>query len=123
MGHSFGADVVGVALPDLAPDVRKSLMGVVLIVPTEPVYLRADPTTLSYHGKPDAPSDRAGSVRWTSILCIYGAEERDSLCPRLTAGNVLRTALPGGHALHHDTARLAHALAQGTSRMLERAAK
>lgn len=120
MGHSFGADVVGVALPDLAPDVRAALIGVVLIVPTDPVYLRADPTTLSYHGRPDARSDRAGSVRWTRILCIYGAQEADSLCPSLTASNVTRIALPGGHALHHDTARLANTLASGTRPMLER---
>lgn len=119
IGHSFGADVVGVALPDLAPDVRKALMGVVLVVPSDPVYLRADPTTLSYHGRPDARVDRASSATWLPILCIYGVQESDSLCPRLSARNVTVEGLPGGHALHHDDRRLEAALTKGILPMLE----
>ena len=119
IGHSFGADVVGVALPDLAPDVRRALIGVVLVVPTQPVYLRADPSTLSYHGRPDAPADRVTLVNWLPILCIYGLQERDSLCPELSARNVRVEGLPGGHALHHDVRRLDAALTSGIRPMLE----
>ncbi len=76
VGHSFGSDVIGTALPDLAPDVRQALIGVVLIVPTDRVYLRADPTGLSYRGPPDAQLARVRSVNWLPMLCIQGQQER-----------------------------------------------
>lgn len=117
IGHSFGADIIGVALPDLAPDVRTSLAGVVLITPTNSVYLRADPTGLSYRGPPDAALSRVQSSK-LPLLCIQGREETDSLCPQLHGANVTVTVLPGGHGLHHDVARLAAALKAGTAPML-----
>ena len=119
VGHSFGSDVIGAALPDLAPDVRRSLIGVVLIVPTDSVYLRADPTEISYRGPPDAELSRVQSVTWLPLLCIQGQQEPDSLCPKLRAANVTVIALPGGHGLHHNVARLAAAIESGTAPMLK----
>jgi type IV secretory pathway VirJ component len=118
VGHSFGSDVIGAALPDLAPDVRRALIGAVLIVPTDSVYLRADPTELSYRGPPDATLSRVQSVNWLPMLCIQGQQEPDSLCPSLRASNVMVMALPGGHALHHDEAQLAAAINRGVTPML-----
>lgn len=118
VGHSFGSDVIGAALPDLAPDVRQALIGVVLIVPTDSVYLRADPTELSYRGPPDADLSRVQSVTWLPLLCIQGQQEPDSLCPKLRAANVTMIALPGGHGLHRDFARLAAAIEFGAAPML-----
>jgi type IV secretory pathway VirJ component len=118
VGHSFGADVVAATLPDLSPDVRKSLVGVVVIVPSVPVYLKADPTSLSYRGKPDVARVQAvGGVR---IVCIRGKLETDSMCPQLTGPNVTHIILPGGHALHHDTERLRSTLEATTAGMLHR---
>lgn len=119
VGHSFGSDVIGTALPDLAPDVRQALIGAVLIVPTDSVYLRADPTELSYRGPPDASLARVQSVNGLPMLCIQGQQETDSLCPKLAASNVTVMVLPGGHALHHDEAQLAAALNRGVTPMLE----
>ena len=120
IGHSFGSDVIGTALPDLTPDVRQALSGVVLIVPTDSIYLRADPTGLSYRGPPDAGLARVQSVSSLPLLCIQGREETDSLCPKLHGPNVTVIVLPGGHGLHHDLPRLATALKQGTAPMLGR---
>lgn len=113
VGHSFGADAVGVAVPQLAPDVRNSLTAVALIVPSQPIYLRADPTGISYRGPPDAELDPLWSVRWVPITCIKGEQETDSACPARPAPNVRVITLPGGHALHHDMSRLATALEEG----------
>jgi type IV secretory pathway VirJ component len=124
VGQSYGADVIASALPDLSADVRQALIGVVLVVPANSVYLRADPTTVSYRGPPDViSSSRAGPVNWTPMLCIYGEEEPDSLCPLLKGANQTVIASPGGHALHHDIARLRAALAQGTRGMLPDASR
>ncbi len=118
VGHSFGSDVIGTALPDLAPDVRQALIGAVLIVPTDSVYLRADPTELSYRGPPDATLARVQSVSWLPLLCIQGQQETDSLCPKLRSSNVTVMALPGGHGLHHDEVQLAAAINRGVTPML-----
>lgn len=118
VGHSFGSDVIGTALPDLAPDVRRALVGAVLIVPTDNVYLRADPTGLSYRGPPDAQLARVQSVNWLPMLCIQGQQEPDSLCPKLRGSNVTAIALPGGHGLRHDEAQLAAALDRAVTPML-----
>ena len=120
VGHSFGSDVIGTALPDLAPDVRQALSGVVLIVPTDSIYLRADPTGLSYRGQPDAGLARVQSESSLPLLCIQGRQETDSLCPKLHGTNVTVVVLPGGHGLDHDVPRLATALKQGTAPMLGR---
>ena len=117
VGHSFGADAVGAALPDLSPEVRNSLLGVVLIVPSDRVYLRADPSTWSYRGPPDASLDRVRSVNWVRILCIYGLQERDSLCPSLHGPKVRVVGLAGGHGLNHG-AKLAETLRIETAKML-----
>jgi len=42
-----------------------------------------------------------------SVLCLYGAEERDSPCPRLAGPAIKAVALGGGHHFGGDYAALA----------------
>lgn len=103
MGQSFGADMVATAAPDLPRALRDKVAAIGLVVPARTVFFRADPTSLTYRGTPDAiPAPALRTVRWAPIVCIWGVEETDSLCPRLggTAARVI--GLPGGHFLHRD---------------------
>ena len=44
---------------------------------------------------------------WLPATCIWGATEKDSLCPLLTQENMTRLPLPGGHLLKGDMNGLA----------------
>jgi type IV secretory pathway VirJ component len=44
----------------------------------------------------------AAKLRPERTLCIYGADEDDSLCPQLAPASVQARAMPGGH--HFDGA-------------------
>ncbi len=46
------------------------------------------------------------------MLCVYGVEEKNSLCPLLHMPNVRRVGLPGGHPLRRDADRLYAVLSQ-----------
>jgi type IV secretory pathway VirJ component len=124
IGQSYGADVLQTGLADLPVALRSHVAGVVLVVPGETVFFRADPSGLVYRGTPDSES-RATLARlgWTHLTCIYGAAEVDSACPDLLAkratgrgagqpGQATVVAMPGGHFLNDDRAGLfAHILA------------
>lgn len=118
IGHSYGADISAVVLPSL-PVARKDKIGALfLIVPGENVYFRADPTTLSYRGRPDADAQAAQSIDWLPVLCLKGVKETDSLCPLLTRANVRQVALPGGHALANDSVAIKRSLGNAIDAML-----
>jgi type IV secretory pathway VirJ component len=102
MGQSFGADMVRVGMVSLPEDLRKRVVAVVLVVPGETAYFRADPTNIAYHGTPDADASSVRQLTWVPITCIRGATETDSLCPLMLTPNVQRIVLPGGHFLRSD---------------------
>lgn len=107
MGQSFGSDIVATVAPDLPPGLRTRIAAIVLVVPSRSVFFRVDPTTISYHGTPDAdPTAGMRGVGWTPVVCIYGVAESNSLCPALSGTAARVIALPGGHFLHHDDERV-----------------
>jgi type IV secretory pathway VirJ component len=102
MGQSFGADMVRVGLVSLPADLRARIAAVVLVVPGETAFFRADPSNITYQGTPDADASSARTLDWVPITCIRGAAETDSLCPLMLTANVRRIDLPGGHFLRND---------------------
>ena len=101
IGHSLGADALQAALVQLPQELRSRVRAVVLIVPTAELYLRVTPGEMLSWSKPDAevlPTLR--QLTWVPTTCIYGIKETDSPCPQLSAPNVRKVALPGGHALN-----------------------
>lgn len=120
VGHSFGSDVIIASLPYLKPGTRAKLIGLVLVVPTDSIYLKADPTEFSYSGPPDATVDAFNRVHDIPIVCIAGAEEPHSACPLLTGANVTHVTLPGGHGLRHDIPLIRRTLARAIAPMLAR---
>ncbi|MFK3888690.1 AcvB/VirJ family lysyl-phosphatidylglycerol hydrolase [Sphingomonas sp. NPDC079357] len=112
MGQSYGADIVQTGLAHLPAELRAHVAGIVLILPGETVFYRADPTGWVYDGTPDSiATDTANTLTWAPLTCIYGKEEDDSLCPKLRVPGATIIAMPGGHNLHHDAdGLLAHVL-------------
>jgi type IV secretory pathway VirJ component len=116
IGQSFGADMVHVGLTVLPPALRSKLAMVALVVPTDSVDYQASPLELLDLVRPDAPAIVTGrQLTWVPTVCIQGRDETDSLCPMLTAPNVRKVALPGGHPLHRDADALFGALTQAIS--------
>lgn len=103
IGQSFGADMLQVGATDLPASLRSKVALVELVVPGDSVIFRASPAELFNWAPPDARAmPTASRLDWVPVLCVYGKEEDDSLCPVLRMPNVWRVALPGGHALHYD---------------------
>ena len=48
-----------------------------------------------------------GSIR---LLCIYGEQEKESLCPHLHEGNFKKVALAGSHHFGGNYAQIAEAI-------------
>lgn len=114
MGQSYGADIVQTGLANLPTELRPRVAAIVLILPGDTVFYRADPSGLLYdHGTPNSMGATTGNtLGWAPFTCIYGVEETDSLCPLLTVPNARKVGMPGGHNIHHDAdGLLRHVLA------------
>lgn len=113
IGHSLGADALQAALPGLAPDLRTRIQAVILIVPTDMLYLRISPGEMLGWSKPDgATLPTMQQLDWAPFTCIFGNEETESPCRFLIGRNVERVGLPGGHNLDWDTSAVHAALLQ-----------
>jgi len=107
IGQSYGADILQTGLAALPAELRAKVVAIVLVVPGETVFFRADPSGLAYRGMPDNLGETtARTLDWAPFTCIYGRAERDSLCPRLLQlphrANLHVIGMPGGHFLDHD---------------------
>ncbi|WP_230481558.1 virulence factor [Sphingomonas sp. Leaf21] len=113
LGQSYGADMLQTGLARLPADLRAQVSSLILVVPGKTAYFRSDPSGIAYMGRPDSiAASTANRLDWLPLTCIYGVEERDSLCPLLKLPNAHVVAMPGGHYLNHDDAALnAHILA------------
>lgn len=108
VGQSYGADILQTGLADLPRALRPGIARIVLIVPGQGTYYRADPTGLSYYLTPDSRSiATASTLHWAPLSCIYGRADTDDLCTSLALPGATIIGLPGNHYLDHDGARLA----------------
>lgn len=105
VGNSFGADILGVTVGHLAPELRSRVASVILIAPGEDVYFHANPTGIFYRGPGDADPDHTiPLLRGLPVTCISGSAERDSLCRSPVMATTSHIGIPGGHLMlgHHD---------------------
>lgn len=117
IGQSYGADILQTGLARVPDALRSRIAAIVLIVPGDKVFFRADPSNLSYQGAPDSiATATARTLSWAPLTCIYGTAEPDSLCPALTLANARLAPLPGGHFLEHDYVRLENRVMAGVDR-------
>ncbi len=111
VGYSLGAEVLPFMAAGLPPELLERVRLVALISP-------GTTATFQFHltewfgagadeGRPIAPEILA--LRGTPVLCIFGSDEQDSLCPTLDPswGWVKKVELAGGHHLGGDYKLLA----------------
>ena len=115
VGQSYGADMLHVGLAKLPAQLRDKVQLVALVVPGSTIGMRATPGgTLSFNVSEVSALSTAHLLDWVPAVCIQGVEEMTSLCPLLSAPNVAKITMPGGHPLHWDadglTARLLAAI-------------
>ena len=100
-GYSFGADVLPAALERMETGLRNDVIKVVLLGLSDQASFEIHPTEwlgIPAAGTPILPDAR--KLDMTRVLCIFGREEKRSLCrdPAFTAAERIETA--GGH--HFD---------------------
>ncbi len=105
LGYSRGADVLPFLTNRLPADLRARVALVVLLGPGTGVDFQfhlSDWVSDAVHGDTLPTRPEVEKLRGMPILCIYGRDESDSLCPVLDAG--LATSMPqdGGHHFGGD---------------------
>jgi type IV secretory pathway VirJ component len=124
IGQSYGADIVQTGLAHLPLDLRRRVAGIVLILPGETVFFRADPSGIAYRFTPDSIGvTTASTLVWAPLTCIYGVEENDSLCPKLRVPGATIVGMPGGHNIRHDEAGLLRHVLDAVARAERRPAQ
>jgi type IV secretory pathway VirJ component len=118
IGYSFGADVLPFLYTRLPPELRDGIASVSFLA-------LSDTATFEFHvadwipgagdgGRATVPEvARMGAVR---MLCLYGADEADSPCPKLARPGLRAVALAGGHHFGGDYAALATQILDGALR-------
>ena len=108
IGYSFGADVLPFVVNRLPPDVRAqvaslSLLGLDAHASFE-IHL-AEWVSDTDAGPATRPELEA--LKELPILCIYGEDEADSICPQLTGSRITREQVGKGHHFSGEYALLA----------------
>lgn len=110
IGYSRGAELAPFALTHLPVDLRRRVRLLALLAPAPNTNFTFHLTDLlsDKERKDDLPMlPEIAKLAGTRILCVYGTEEKTSLCPMLPAGSARVIAKTGGHHLDKDFAALA----------------
>jgi type IV secretory pathway VirJ component len=107
VGYSQGADVLPFAINRLPAGTRASVKLTALLGPGQKASFEFHLSNwLGPSGdKPIAPEARKLSS--ANTLCVYGTDEKGSLCPQLTPSHARAMLLSGGHHFGGDYDRLA----------------
>ena len=107
VGYSQGADVLPFALNRLPPATRASVRLTALLGPGQKASFEFHLSNWIGPGgdRPIAPE--ALKLAAADTLCIYGLDEKDSLCPELSPGHARAVPLKGGHHFGGDYDALA----------------
>jgi type IV secretory pathway VirJ component len=111
VGYSRGAEALPFMTSRLPPDLKERVRLVALLG-------AARSTTFEFHltdwlGRGERGSARASTgpeiekLRGLRVLCVYGTDEKDSVCPSLPAGLTTSTPVQGGHHFGGDYRDLA----------------
>ncbi|MDO9435621.1 virulence factor family protein [Hydrogenophaga sp.] len=111
IGYSQGADVLPFAVPRLSAASRALVAHTVLIGPGEKAsfefrlsnWLKRDSA-----GRPLKPELQ--KLTAANTLCVYGTNDRDTICPRVPNDQVTRVPLPGDHHFNGEYQKLADAI-------------
>jgi type IV secretory pathway VirJ component len=119
IGYSRGAEVLPFMVTRLPADLRNRVRAVALVAPGLTAGFEWHLADLlggtSGGGLPTVPEIR--QLRGLRVLCLYGADERESACRALPSGVARSIELPGGHhfgGAYREVARRILEAAAGT---------
>ncbi len=114
VGYSQGADTLPFMVNRLSPVTRTHIAHTVLLGPGHEAFFEfhvshwlGTPTG----GAPILPE--AEKLRGSSVACIYGEDDDDSICPELAPGDFSVVKLTGGHHFGGDYENLARIILEG----------
>jgi type IV secretory pathway VirJ component len=108
IGYSQGADVLPFALNRLPSASRARVALATVMGMSEHALFEFHLTSwVSDSDSGPATLPEVNRISGTPLLCIYGADENDSLCPQLDANRFKIVKLNGGHHFDGDYANLA----------------
>ena len=111
IGYSFGADALLPLLNRLPADTRGRVSLLALLAPGRSASFEfhlSDWVSSPAKGMPLLPE--AARLQGTRLLCLYGTEETDALCPLLSGPDIQAVQLPGGHHFEGNYAGLGQAI-------------
>jgi type IV secretory pathway VirJ component len=103
IGFSFGADVLPIVTSRLRKDLRGRIEGLSLIAPSSVANFEVQVTSwlgVRHPGQPTLPA--LESLAGLPMVCIYGEDDVDAVCPTLPAGLARIEKLDGGHHFGGD---------------------
>jgi type IV secretory pathway VirJ component len=114
IGYSQGADVLPFAINRLPPASRRLVTHTVLMALSQKASFEFHVSNWAGSTDDDALPIRPEALKLSAskTLCLYGKEEKDSLCPQLPAANVQARALAGGHHFDGEYGKLAALILQ-----------
>jgi type IV secretory pathway VirJ component len=108
IGYSQGADVLPFAVNRLPPATRARVVLAALMGMSEHALFEFHVSNWLSSGNSGPPTlPEVNRIAGTPVLCIYGEDEHDSLCPKLDPHKVRVVKLKGGHHFNGDYAGLA----------------
>ena len=108
VGYSQGADVLPFAVNRLPAGSRASIALTAVIGLSEHAVFEFHVTNWisdDASGPPTLPE--VNRITGAPVMCIYGKDESDSVCPKLDPARVRIVQMPGGHHFNGDYAGLA----------------
>jgi type IV secretory pathway VirJ component len=100
LGYSRGADVLPFLAARLAPDLRSRVAAIALLGPSRSVdfeFHLSDWVADADRGTELPIRPEVEKLRGLPVLCVYGKDETDSLCPELAPPLATVLEQPGGH--------------------------
>ena len=110
IGFSLGADALPPMINNLPDDLRRTVSQTTLLAPSRYVELEFHVSDWLHDDEASQDIALLPEVRRLApmpLLCVYGQEEKASLCHDLKSGEATVTALPGSHHFKGDYARVA----------------
>ena len=103
VGYSQGADVLPFAVNHLTADARRAVASATIMGMSEHALFEFHMSSwVSDDNSGPATLPEVDRISGIPLLCIYGEQEDDSLCPKLDAHKYIVVKLKGGHHFDGD---------------------
>jgi type IV secretory pathway VirJ component len=117
IGYSQGADVLPFAVSRLTAATRPHVALTAVMGMSEHALFEFHVTSwISDANSGPLTLPEIDKIEGTPVLCVYGADESDSLCPKLDAHKVTIVKLKGGHHFDGNYAGLARTILAAAGR-------